>query len=80
MSAANGSWRPALRRRGHDVEVRQEQERLAAGPVAAQAGVDRAATRDGLDELRPQAEGGEAVGEVARGAGLAVRARRAVAD
>ena len=29
---------PALGRRRHDVEVREQQERLAAGPVAAQAG------------------------------------------
>ena len=59
--------------------MRQQQERLAARPVAAQAGVDRAATRDGLDDLRLEAEPAQALVEVAGDAGLAVRARRAAA-
>ena len=44
--------RPALGRRRDDVEVRQEEERLAAGAVAAQAHVDRAATGFRFDDLR----------------------------
>ena len=48
-----GEWvvRPAVGRCRHDVEVRQQEERFAAGAVAPQAGVDGAATRDGLDDL-----------------------------
>ena len=68
---------PALRRRRDDVEVRQQEERLAAGPVAAQPGVDRAAARHRLDDLRlagPSAA--QAVLEVARDAQSRRRARR----
>ena len=64
---------PAIRRRRHDVEMGQQEERLATRPVAAQAGVDGAATRDGLEELRLEAEPDQALREVAGHAGLAVR-------
>ena len=46
---------PALGRRRDDVEVREQQQRVAAGPVAAQADVDRAATGHGLDDLGREA-------------------------
>ena len=36
---------PALGRRRHDIEMRQQEQRLAAGAVAAQPGVDGAASR-----------------------------------
>ena len=39
--------RPALGRGRDDVEVRQQEERLAAGAVAAQPGVDGAAAGTG---------------------------------
>ena len=65
---------PAVGRRGHDVEVGQQQERVAAGAVAAQPDVDRAATGDRLDDLRLEAEVGQAVREIARDARLAVGA------
>ena len=63
---------PALGRRRHDVEVRQQQQRLAARPVAAQPDVDRAATGHGLDDLGPQARPRAGAGDVARRAQLAV--------
>ena len=47
---------PALGRGGHDIEVREQQERVAAGAVAAQADVDGATAGDGLDDLRRQSE------------------------
>ena len=40
--------------------MRQEEERLAAGAVAAQPGVDRAASGHGLDDLRLEAGRGRA--------------------
>ena len=39
---------PAVRRRRDDVEMRQEQERLATGPIATQPGMDRSASRERL--------------------------------
>ena len=70
---------PALRRAGHDVEMGQEQERLAAGPVAAEAGMDGAATGDGLDDLgsQPERRRGGPRGSARRGSRR--RARRAAA-
>jgi hypothetical protein len=43
--------RPAFGRSRDDVEVRQQQERLAAGAVSAQVRVDGAATGFGFDDL-----------------------------
>ena len=51
---------PALGRRGHDIEMGQQEQRLAARPVAAQAGVHGAATRLRLDDLGREAGGGRA--------------------
>ena len=53
--------------------MRQEEERLAAGAVAAQAGVDRAATGYGLDDLRLEAGRGQHAGDEPRRVELAVR-------
>ena len=68
--------RPALRRRRDDVEVREQQDRLATGPVAAQPDVDRAATGHGLDDLGLQPFGRQLVGDVPRDDELLVRAGR----
>ena len=68
--------RPAIGRCRDDVEVRQQEERFAAGPVTPQAGVDGAATRGGLDDLGVEAERPEAPFEIARGARLLVGRRR----
>ena len=56
---------PPLRRRRHDVEMAEQQERLAAGPVAAEAGGHGAAARDGLEDLGDEAGVGERVGDPA---------------
>ncbi len=72
MSAANGAWVQRSGRGRHDIEVRQEQERVTAGAVAAQAGVDRATAWHGFDDLRLQAKGPQPVGQVLRGTGLAI--------
>ena len=46
---------PALRWRGDDVEVREEEQRVAAAAIAVEADVDRAAPRLGFDHLRLEA-------------------------
>ena len=71
---------PAIGRGGHDVEMGQQQERLAAGAVATQPDVDRGTARDDLQQLRLEAEGGQAVGEVACDPRLAVGPQASVAD
>ena len=43
---------PALGRGGHDVEVGQEQQRIAAGAITPEPGVDRPAPGDWFDDLR----------------------------
>jgi len=43
---------PQLGGRRHDVEVAEEEQGLAAGPVAAQAGNDRASARDELQQFQ----------------------------
>ena len=47
--------RPALGRRGDDVEVRQEQQRVAAGAVAAEPRDHAAAAGRGLQDLGREA-------------------------
>jgi hypothetical protein len=63
---------PLLRRRRDHVEVREQQQRLAAGAVAAQPGGDRAATGDREVDLGGDAGVLERVGDPPRGAELAV--------
>ena len=63
---------PALGRGRDDVEVRQQQERVAAGAVAAQPGVDGAASGDRLDDLGLEAGRGQDRGDPARRDELAV--------
>ena len=73
-----GEWLvgpPVGRCRDH-VEMAEQQERSAAGPVAAKADVDGAAAGVRLEDLRGQAGSGQAVRDVARRAELAVRRRR----
>ena len=65
--------RPALGWRRDHVEMGQEQERIPAGPVAAKAGVDRAAAGDRLDDLRCQARVPQEAGDVPGRDQLAVR-------
>ncbi len=62
--------RPAIRGCRHDVEVRHQQERLAARPVSAETDMDRAATGYRLDDLGGQPDPGEPVGDVACAARL----------
>ena len=50
---------PALGRRGHDIEMGQQEQRLAARPVAAQAGVDGAASGLRFDDLGLEAGRGQ---------------------
>ena len=63
MSPPNGSWVHSSGGRRHDVEVAQEEQRLAAGAVAAQPGDDRAAARDELEDLGPETGVGERAGD-----------------
>ena len=46
---------PAIGRGGHDVEMRQQEERFATGAVAAQPRVDGATAGDRFDDLRGEA-------------------------
>ena len=64
--------RPAFGRGRDDVEVRQQQERLAAAAVSAQSRVDGAATGFGFDDLRFEPDLDEKSGDPARHAELAV--------
>ncbi len=64
---------PELGGRGHDVEVAQEQERLAARPVAAETGDHRAAAGHHLEDLWLETGIGQGAGDPARDARLAVR-------
>ena len=60
--------RPALGRGRDHVEMRQEQQRVAAGPVTAEPDVDRPATRDRLDDLGFEAGLGQPAGDAPRDA------------
>jgi hypothetical protein len=57
---------PALRRGRDDVEMGQEEQRLATGAVAAQPRADGSAAGERLDDLRLEAGHAEGVGDVRR--------------
>ena len=63
---------PAVGRRGHDVEMREQEQRIAARAVAAQPGVDGAPAGDRFDDLGLEAGRLEQRREVARHPRLAV--------
>ena len=63
---------PALGRSRDDVEVREQQQRLAARAVAAEADVDGPATGHGLEDLGHQPGRDQAAGDVPRREQLAV--------
>ena len=71
-SSRRCDW-PAPRRGGPEQE-----ERIAAGAVAAEAGDDAAATGDGLEDLGLEAVAAEGVGEIPRGVELGARRVRRV--
>ena len=64
---------PLLGRSGHDVEVGEEEQRLTAGPVAAEPGGHRAAAREGLVDLGRDAGIAERLGDPAGRPQLPVR-------
>ena len=63
---------PEVRGRGHDIEVGEQEQRLAAGAVTAKPGDDRAATRElvRLDDLARDARVAEVLRDVAGGEDL----------
>ena len=65
--------RPALGVGRDDVEVRQQQERPAAGPVAAETGDDVAAPGERLEHGRREPRLGEHVRQVSGGQDLVAR-------
>ena len=64
---------PAFGRRGHDVEVRHEEEGTATRAVTAESCHDGAAPRLGLDHLGGDALGLQEFGEMAGGRDLVAR-------
>ena len=72
--------RPALRRGRDHVEVREQQERLAAAAVAAQADMDGAAPGRRLDDLGFEPGVQQGGRDPARGEELAIGCLRPAAD
>jgi len=68
--------RPAIRRRRHDVEMREQEEGRPARPVAVQPGHHGASSGDRLEDLGPDTHVAQRAFEIARSIELAGRPRR----